>query len=618
LLVFCFGFLYGLLYIYLIPPWQHHDEPSHFEYVWMIAQTGKIPEKNTYDNTIRLQILESMKRNNFFIGKLAEVGETAADQNPVWIGVTQVGDPPLYYWLEAQVLRMAEGQSIESQLYAMRWFSLAMLMGVLVTAWQFTRELTPPDHPLQWIMPLSLALVPPFMEHNTALNNDVAATLVFSLILLFGVRLIRGGWRLANVLVLVVLLALSTITKGSIWLAVLVVPLAFYFTALRRFSPWLSLGGLVLAGLLVVLAVFDFNDAALWLRQTHQPEPTRVKTSLGWSYQLCDQTPGCTSALYQIIPDRPELHGGEVTLGAWMWGSPGQLAYPPSLMVLDKNYQNIFFRPQPVVLQDTPTFYTASYELPEQFLQLFLLLDPQPAPEISGRVYYWRPVMASGLYYASDALYLAPDANSGTWRGETFKNLARNSALNQTWPKFKPSMITLFESIDPRISEAANWVIYSLDTEGAGWYTRKSAERLFNSFWASYGWGNTILTIGMYRLLVVCSLIGLAAGFVAFMALPKDRALLLAWLGFAILCLLFFAWFTGISSRTFTSKPSFPDARYIQPVAIPLIMVFSSGWYALIHLLLQRWRWAGLGGYFLFLLWLNAFTLSTILNYFYP
>jgi len=25
----------GLLYLVLVPPWQHYDEPTHFEYAWL-------------------------------------------------------------------------------------------------------------------------------------------------------------------------------------------------------------------------------------------------------------------------------------------------------------------------------------------------------------------------------------------------------------------------------------------------------------------------------------------------------------------------------------------------------------------------------------------------------
>jgi hypothetical protein len=32
----------GLFYIFIVPPWQHYDEPNHFEYIWLLA-AGKLP-----------------------------------------------------------------------------------------------------------------------------------------------------------------------------------------------------------------------------------------------------------------------------------------------------------------------------------------------------------------------------------------------------------------------------------------------------------------------------------------------------------------------------------------------------------------------------------------------
>ena len=37
LLLVCLSFIRGLLYVSLVPPWGHYDEPTHFEYVWLIA-----------------------------------------------------------------------------------------------------------------------------------------------------------------------------------------------------------------------------------------------------------------------------------------------------------------------------------------------------------------------------------------------------------------------------------------------------------------------------------------------------------------------------------------------------------------------------------------------------
>jgi hypothetical protein len=34
----------GLFYTYFIPPWQHYDEPTQFEYAWLIANRPGLPQ----------------------------------------------------------------------------------------------------------------------------------------------------------------------------------------------------------------------------------------------------------------------------------------------------------------------------------------------------------------------------------------------------------------------------------------------------------------------------------------------------------------------------------------------------------------------------------------------
>jgi hypothetical protein len=622
-LILCLGLAYGLLYVYLLPPWQHHDEPTHYEYARMIADTGTIPAHGSYNNALRLQLLDSMQRARFFADpSLQALGETAASMDPVWIGVTQVGDPPLYYSLVAVVLRWMNNQSIEAQMYAGRWVSLLIWLAVLGTAWLFALQVTPSNHPLRWIMPVSLALIPAFADKGTAFNNDIAAVLIYSLILLFGAWLLREGWQVSSVAALLALMVLSYFTKASIWLSFLVVPLVFLFTALRRLSPWLVLGALGLLALFSTRLLFDFDDAALWLRQTTQTTPTRVQTALGWTYQTVDDSTSQHAVLYQVIPNRTGLYGAEVTLGAWMWGQEGQRAYPPGLLLLDTNYQQIFLRPEPVVLQAEPTFYSASFELPERFLRAYMMLDPLPDRADTGVINTWRPVMTQGVYRAAEPLVLAEDGASGTWRGEPFNNLVRNSTLSAAWPRFKPRIVSLFSRVDPRISEAANWLIYSLDLQGTTWYRRGSSTVLFNSFWAVFGWGLTLDYPGGYRLAQIFSLVGIAAGLVVFARCyprrhPHEPVYLLAWTAVSILAVLFFAWFTGISGQGYLLKPVLPNARYIFPVAIPLVMLLSAGWYALIQQLPNHARRYGLAAYFLFFIYLNLVSILTIYNHFY-
>lgn len=54
------GLIHGLLYVFLMPPWQHYDEPTHFEYVWLIANRPGLPKPGDYDRDMRRQVGKSV------------------------------------------------------------------------------------------------------------------------------------------------------------------------------------------------------------------------------------------------------------------------------------------------------------------------------------------------------------------------------------------------------------------------------------------------------------------------------------------------------------------------------------------------------------------------------
>jgi hypothetical protein len=98
LAILLIGLFHGVIYIYIVPPWGHYDEPNHFEYSWMIANFPSFPKAGDYDIVLRRQILESMVRNKFY-----EIRGWTIDlstlKDPVYIGINQLGDPPIYiYW----------------------------------------------------------------------------------------------------------------------------------------------------------------------------------------------------------------------------------------------------------------------------------------------------------------------------------------------------------------------------------------------------------------------------------------------------------------------------------------------------------------------------------------
>ena len=163
--------VHGLIYVFIIPRWWHHEEPGHFEYVWLAANRDKWPQKGDYDNDLRKQIAESM----FASGQenLFNVSPRGLDADPIWIGGPAVGRKAVYYWLVSWPLKLVSDQSINVQLYTARLASVGLFIISIWLAWLFMAELVSKDHPLQWMLPFSLALLPGYLDNMTSVHDNV-------------------------------------------------------------------------------------------------------------------------------------------------------------------------------------------------------------------------------------------------------------------------------------------------------------------------------------------------------------------------------------------------------------------------------------------------------------
>ncbi|MCK4899970.1 MAG: hypothetical protein KAS38_14415, partial [Anaerolineales bacterium] len=65
-IVLMVGLIHGLIYIFIMPPWQHYDEPNHFEYAWLIANRETLPNTGDYDQSMHKSVAASMIEHNFF------------------------------------------------------------------------------------------------------------------------------------------------------------------------------------------------------------------------------------------------------------------------------------------------------------------------------------------------------------------------------------------------------------------------------------------------------------------------------------------------------------------------------------------------------------------------
>jgi hypothetical protein len=264
-------FFHGLLYMVIMPPWQHYDEPTHFEYAWLIANRGYIPSLNEADSQMRSDLAESMYRFHFYAP--GQHLDLTAD-NPPALGENQRVHPPLYYALVAQPLRLVTRLPLEQQLYVARTLSLILYVLTITAAWRVAVVVVPDEPLIQLTVPLMLLLTPSFADIMTAVNNDVLVNFAAVVLLLGCVLLMSGGVRPSSLALATLALAVGLSTKRTS--VILLVP---YLIALLWAWHRTPLRVWVVAGALVGGAL---AAAFTSLQIAHTADGTQVLTLRPW------------------------------------------------------------------------------------------------------------------------------------------------------------------------------------------------------------------------------------------------------------------------------------------------------------------------------------------------
>jgi hypothetical protein len=626
LVVLITGLVNGLLFVYLVPPWQHYDEPNHFEYSWLIASRGKLPKTTDYDQSMRREVALSMIEHGFF-KKMDFQPNLDDDGTPIWIGqFTQLSNPPIYYQLAAAILKgMITTTTVTSQLYAARLFSLFLYLISLAAAWGVAAELTPPGHWMRLLLPISIALLPAYTDLMTAMNSDVGAVAIFSIFTWASIRMVHKGISVLPVVVALSAGILGFWIKETVYVSLPLFLVALLLSVSNGKNRWMgvTLVGLALVG--SIFALFSWGDAAWWARRTAQGGATRHATAsapLGEYALQLQFRPGAprtdVQQIIQLIPPAEALkfQGKQVSVGAWMWASQ-PVEGRPLILTIDDGKQ-VFY--ETINLGKSPVFHAFTVSPKGNTARAWLTLAMPTRPKNPVTIYYDGVVVVEGAYPLDQfPVFEDEQAIRGTWGGQPFTNLARNGSAERAWPEVRQWADALGTQYLPDHTRPSWIMAIFLDRKAAGWYHDLTALRLFRTFWAVFGWGNVALASGKpYRILAVVSAIGLIGAVLAL--LRRRRSINWSTVLFMGLVLL------GIWGPSFVRgmnyiiyNPYFPVARYAYPCIIVTMLVLMVGWGEVFHLFKKRLRlpsWAPYGLALGFFFLLDVLALVTIANYY--
>jgi hypothetical protein len=618
-LVLLLGLIHGLAYVFLVPPWQHYDEPTHFEYAWLAANRGHVPFNGEFDQAMRREVAASMMEHNFFQGMNIQPN-LLSPVGPVWIGISQTNDPPLYYIFAAIPLRILRYTDITLQLYAARLFSLLLYLVSLVAAYGIAVELTPPRHVLRWLLPLGMALLPGYTDLMTAVNNDIGAVAFFSLFLWVAIAIIRRGFSWSRFLGLAFTVTACLLTKNTVFIALPLGILALVFALLRgswRRLAWM-LSILALAGL--VFVAVGWGDAASWLAVVPQAAPTRRTTEIAplghFVFQLSSTHASPLPQIAQLLSmeDVGRLSGKTVTLGAWIWANQETTAHTPALKSESQEFSQV------VKISKKPTFYAFTFKLDNKANRITLSLAPFSQPPASPvQVFYDGVVLAQGeLPGNQPPTFANANGSSGTWGGGPFTNLVQNASAEKAWPRLRNQPGNWLSRVLPFQPALALGSMF--DPSQTRWYYQAATRTLFETFWGKFGWGQVPLLGGStYFILAGITLIGLLGA--GIYLVRRHRLAIwdaLGLLGFALVL----AWGSTILRGTYSlvGIVFIPSARYAFPAIIPTMLLLIAGWLELARIgkiTLHIPDWALIGLFCLIFIGLDLLSIVSIFRFYY-
>ena len=202
----CVACLSAASWSLISPPFQVTDEPSHFSYTQILAQTGGLPSSHSEpfspeEETALKDLNLREVRFNPAIGTISTETEQRRLQEDLDLPLSRVGQgagvaapqPPLYYALETIPYYLGSGGTLLDQLALMRLLSALMAGLTALFAFLFLREALPAV-PWAWTVGgLCTALAPLVGFISGAVNPDAMLCAVSAALFYVLARAFRFG-----------------------------------------------------------------------------------------------------------------------------------------------------------------------------------------------------------------------------------------------------------------------------------------------------------------------------------------------------------------------------------------------------------------------------------------
>ncbi len=228
----------GLMWALFVPPWQAPDERQHFAYAESLAERFALPANprrlpaNPHQLTVSsaqaladnaaganrskfypTAVPPSWSASDFQRYKVAAGGHPSASDGGG--PNTAYSNPPLYYLYSDIAYLASSGGNEFARLYAMRIWSVPLLLVTTLSAWLLAGEVFRRRRMAQLACASVTALMPMQTFISSAVNPDALMIALWGLALWLGTRIILRGGSRRDVYGLVLITAAAIVTKAT-------------------------------------------------------------------------------------------------------------------------------------------------------------------------------------------------------------------------------------------------------------------------------------------------------------------------------------------------------------------------------------------------------------------
>lgn len=245
------------LFIGLVPIWHTPDEQAHFAQVAYFAQFNKMPgagpdlNREIFESEKLLGTLRDDRGNNkftfnpeyrieytdSFVGKYEqEIKNLPRSYRSELVRYESANYPPLYYWLSGLVYKLFYYSDLITRIFATRFVSIILHLLMVYFAWLIAKEVFPKNKLNQITLPVIVGFQPMLSFVSVGINSDNLFNLLFTIIIYLNILVIKYKVSRNKILVVILVLSLTYLTKPQFILAIPMIILALLFSQFLNFK----------------------------------------------------------------------------------------------------------------------------------------------------------------------------------------------------------------------------------------------------------------------------------------------------------------------------------------------------------------------------------------------